>query len=144
MSLSELTRNSTASESISHKVLWSAIGPRIGLAEERILIFWTFDRTRNLRQNPRSFMSEPDLRAQIKEMLVKNLMLQVTPEQIGDDLPLFGPDGLGLDSIDALELVVSMEKTFGVGVPNSDVAGKALRTVNTIHDYILEKRAAAA
>ena len=89
-------------------------------------------------------MSEPDLRAQIKEMLVKNLMLQVTPEQIGDELPLFGPDGLGLDSIDALELVVSMEKTFGVGVPNSDVAAKALRTVNTIHNYILEKRAAAA
>jgi acyl carrier protein len=89
-------------------------------------------------------MSESDLRAQIKEMLVKNLMLQVTPEQIGDELPLFGPDGLGLDSIDALELVVSMEKTFGVGVPNSDVAAKALRTVNTIHDYILEKRAAAA
>jgi acyl carrier protein len=89
-------------------------------------------------------MSEPDLRAQIKEMLVKNLMLQVAPEQIGDDLPLFGPDGLGLDSIDALELVVSMEKTFAVGVPNSDVAGKALRSVNTIHDYILEKRAAAA
>jgi acyl carrier protein len=89
-------------------------------------------------------MSEPDLRAEIKEMLVKNLMLQVTPEQIGDELPLFGPDGLGLDSIDALELVVSMEKTFGVGVPNSDVASKALRTVNTIHDYILEKRAAAA
>ena len=89
-------------------------------------------------------MSESDLRAQIKEMLVKNLMLQVTPEQIGDELPLFGPDGLGLDSIDALELVVSMEKTFGVGVPNSDVAETALRTVNTIHDYILEKRAAAA
>jgi acyl carrier protein len=89
-------------------------------------------------------MSELDLRAQIKEMLVRNLMLQVTPEQIGDDLPLFGPEGLGLDSIDALELVVSMEKTFSVGVPNSDVAGKMLRTVNTIHDYILEKRAAAA
>lgn len=103
-----------------------------------------FDRTRNLRQNPRSFMSEQDLRTEIKEMLVRNLMLQVTPEQIGDDLPLFGPDGLGLDSIDALELVVSMEKTFGVGVPNSDVATKALRSVNTIRDYILEKRAAAA
>jgi acyl carrier protein len=73
-------------------------------------------------------------------MLVKNLMLQVTSDQIGDDLPLFGPNGLGLDSIDALELVVSMEKTFSVGVPNSEVAGRALRTVNTIHDYILEKR----
>jgi acyl carrier protein len=85
-------------------------------------------------------MPDADLRQQIKEMLVKNLMLQVTPEQIGDDLPLFGPDGLGLDSIDALELVVSMEKTFGVSVPNSEVAGRALRTVNTIQDYILEKR----
>jgi acyl carrier protein len=85
-------------------------------------------------------MSDQDLRARIKEMLVKNLMLQVTPEQIGDEIPLFGPGGLGLDSIDALELVVSMEKTFGVGVPNSEVAGKALKTVNTIYDYILEKR----
>ena len=88
-------------------------------------------------------MSEPDLRASIKEMLVKNLMLQTSAEEIGDDLPLFGPGGLGLDSIDALELVVSMEKTFGVGVPNSEVAAKALRSVNTIHDYIVEKRAAA-
>jgi acyl carrier protein len=88
-------------------------------------------------------MPDTDLHKSIKEMLVKNLMLQTTAEEIGDDLPLFGPGGLGLDSIDALELVVSMEKTFGVGVPNSEVAAKALRTVNTIHDYILEKRAAA-
>jgi acyl carrier protein len=83
-------------------------------------------------------MSDVDLRPRIKEMLVKNLMLETTADQIGDDLPLFGANGLGLDSIDALELVVSMEKTFGVGVPNSEVAGKALRTVNTIHDYIVE------
>ena len=87
-------------------------------------------------------MSDTNLRTLIKEMLVKNLMLQTTPDQIADDLPLFGPNGLGLDSIDALELVVSMEKTFGVGVPSSDVASTALRTVNTIHDYILEKRGA--
>jgi acyl carrier protein len=91
-----------------------------------------------------SELSEPDLRTRIKEMLVKNLMLQTTADKIGDDLPLFGPNGLGLDSIDALELVVSMEKTFGVGVPNSEIAGKALRTVNSIHDYILEKRAAVS
>lgn len=88
-------------------------------------------------------MSEADLRTRIKDMLVKNLMLETTADQIGDDLPLFGPAGLGLDSIDALELVVSMEKTFGVGVPNSEVAATALRTVNTIHDYILEKRPGA-
>lgn len=85
-------------------------------------------------------MLDPDLRQQIKEMLVTRLMLQTTADQIGDDLPLFGPTGLGLDSIDALELAVSMEKVFGVTVPNSEVAGRALRTVNTIHDYILEKR----
>jgi acyl carrier protein len=85
-----------------------------------------------------------DLRKRIKEMLVKNLMLQTTAEQIGDDLPLFGPNGLGLDSIDALELAVSMEKTFGVKVPDAEIATKALRSVNTIHDYILEKRAETA
>ena len=89
-------------------------------------------------------MAEADLRRQIKEMLVKNLMLQTTADQITDEIPLFGPGGLGLDSIDALELAVSMEKTFGVGVPNSEVAAKALRNVNTIHDYILEKRASPA
>ena len=89
-------------------------------------------------------MPEPDLRQRIKEMLVKNLMLQTTADQITDDMPLFGAGGLGLDSIDALELVVSMEKTFGVGVPNSEVAGKALRSVNTIHDYIVEKQAQAS
>ncbi|MEY2439005.1 MAG: acyl carrier protein [Verrucomicrobiota bacterium] len=89
-------------------------------------------------------MSDTDLRTRIKDMLVKNLMLHTTVDQISDDLPLFGPNGLGLDSIDALELVVSMEKTFGVGVPNSEVAGKALQSVNTIHDYILERRAATS
>jgi acyl carrier protein len=84
-------------------------------------------------------MPEPDLRSQIKEMLVENLMLQTSADQIADDLPLFGQGGLGLDSIDALELVVSMEKTFGVGVANAEVASKVLRTVNSIHNHIIEK-----
>lgn len=86
-------------------------------------------------------MAEADLRQQIKEMLIKNLMLQTTADQITDELPLFGPGGLGLDSIDALELAVSLEKTFGVRVPNSEVAAKALQNVNTIHDYVLQQRA---
>jgi hypothetical protein len=46
-----------------------------------------------------------DLRDEIKTMMVENLMLKVPKEQIGNDLPLFSPEGLGLDSIDALELV---------------------------------------
>jgi acyl carrier protein len=82
-------------------------------------------------------MSSEELKEQIKEMLVTNLMLRTPKEEIADDLPLFGPEGLGLDSIDALQLVVSMEKTFGVVVPNSDTARVALASVNTIHDYIV-------
>ena len=45
-----------------------------------------------------------------------------------------------LDSIDALELVVGMERTFGVGVPNSEAARHALTSVNSIHDYIVANR----
>jgi acyl carrier protein len=89
-------------------------------------------------------MPEANLRDQIKEMMVENLMLKVPKEEIADDLPLFGPDGLGLDSIDALELVVSLEKTFGVSVSNSDTARQALASVNTIHDFILANRRSPA
>ena len=72
--------------------------------------------------------------------MVENLMLKVSKEEIADDLPLFGPGGLGLDSIDALELVVSLEKNFGVSVPNSETAKKALASVNTIAAYIEANR----
>jgi acyl carrier protein len=92
------------------------------------------------QQTPRSNMPEDNLRDAIKEMMVENLMLKVTKEEIADDLPLFGPGGLGLDSIDALELVVSLEKKFGVSVPNSETARQALATVDSIHEYVLEHR----
>ena len=85
-------------------------------------------------------MPDENLRDSIKEMMVENLMLKVTKEQIGDSMPLFGPDGIGLDSIDALELVVSLEKKFGVSVPNSEAARKALATVDSIHDYVVANR----
>ena len=88
-------------------------------------------------------MSEQNLRDAIKEMMVENLMLKVSKEEIGDAMPLFGPDGLGLDSIDALELVVSLEKKFGVSVPNSETARQALATVDSIHNYVLAHRKAA-
>ena len=92
----------------------------------------------------RSTMTEDNLRDAIKEMMVENLMLKVPKEEIADDLPLFGPEGLGLDSIDALELVVSLEKNFGVSVPNSETARQALASVNTIHDYVVANRKPAS
>ena len=85
-------------------------------------------------------MPGDELKESIKDMMIESLMLKTPKEEIGDDLPLFGPEGLGLDSIDALELVVSLEKRFGVTVPNSEVAKSALVNVNAISDYIVENR----
>ncbi len=83
-------------------------------------------------------MDSENLKEAIKEMMVENLMLKTPKEEIRNDMPLFGPEGLGLDSIDALELVVSLEKRFGVTVANSEAARNALATVDTIHDYVVE------
>ena len=55
-------------------------------------------------------------------------------------LPLFGPKASAFDSIDALELVVGLEKHFGVKVPNSDAAKQALASVNALHDYVIANR----
>lgn len=84
-------------------------------------------------------MSDPDLKSRVKTMLVDSLMLKVTPDQIGDDTLLFSPDGLALDSIDALELAVAIEKNFGVATPSAEVAREAFVSVNTIVAYITAK-----
>jgi acyl carrier protein len=89
-------------------------------------------------------MSDENLKDAIKEMMVESLMLKTPKEEISDDIPLFGPEGLGLDSIDALELVVSLEKKFGVSISNSEIAKHALASVNTICDYIVATRKAEA
>ena len=72
-------------------------------------------------------------------MLVENLMLQSTAEEIADDLPLFGPGGLGLDSVDALQIVVALDKNYGLKIPDPEAAKKILQSVNTIVDA-LEQR----
>ncbi len=72
------------------------------------------------------------LNEQIKAMMVDNLMLKLTPAVIGDDQPLFGPGSLGLDSVDALQLVVALDKHFGLKIPDSAAAKEILQTVNTI------------
>ncbi len=73
-----------------------------------------------------------ELKSEIKRMMVENLMLQYGPEKIADDQPLFGPGSLGLDSVDALQLVVALDKNYGLKIPDPDTARKTLQTVNTI------------
>jgi acyl carrier protein len=74
----------------------------------------------------------PELKTQIKNLLVEDLMLQITPQEIGDDQPLFGPDSLGLDSVDALQLVVALDKRYGIKIPDAAVARKTMHTVTSI------------
>ena len=73
-----------------------------------------------------------ELKQTIKKLMVENLMLQVTAEEIGDDQALFGPGSLGLDSVDALQLVVALDKNFGIKFTDPGAAKEILQSVNTI------------
>ena len=84
-------------------------------------------------------MNNVELKLQIKHLMVENLMLQMTAEEIGDELPLFGPGGLGLDSVDALQLVVALDKHFGLKISDQEAAKGILQSVNTIADAIEQK-----
>jgi acyl carrier protein len=85
-------------------------------------------------------MNNQELKLQIKRLMVENLMMQTTAEEIADDIPLFGPGGLGLDSVDALQLVVSLDKHFGLKISDSGAAKEILQNVNTIAAALEEKR----
>jgi acyl carrier protein len=84
------------------------------------------------------------LKQQIKALMVENLMLQITAAEIKDDQLLFGPGSLGLDSVDALQLVVALDKNFGLKIPTPAAAKIVLQSVNTIATAIQEKSASGA
>ena len=76
------------------------------------------------------------IKEKIKNMMVENLMLQLTPTDIADDQALFGPGSLGLDSVDALQLVVGLDKNFGLKIPDPAAAKSVLQNVNTMADAV--------
>ena len=80
------------------------------------------------------------LKAEIKQAIVRSLRLPITAEEIGDATPLFG-EGLGLDSIDVLELVLEIERSFGVTIADEQTGMKVLGSVDTIADYITREQA---
>lgn len=74
---------------------------------------------------------------QLKVMLVDKLNLKaVKAEQITDDHALFGPDGLGLDSVDALELVLAIESEYGIQIQDEEVGREAFASVRVLCDFI--------
>jgi acyl carrier protein len=83
-------------------------------------------------------MSDP-LHTEIKQALVRSLRLPMQPEEIDDAMPLFG-GGLGLDSIDVLEIVLELERSFGVTIADQDTGTRVLQSVDTIAAFIEASR----
>ena len=78
------------------------------------------------------------LKNNLKKQIIEELKLEeITPEDIPNDAPLFGGHGLGLDSIDALELVLILETHYRVKIPDYAVGEKALYSIDTMADYIV-------
>jgi len=81
-----------------------------------------------------------DTKTKLKQVLVEELNLEdITPDEIEDDEALFG-EGLGLDSLDAVELVVVVQKHFGVEIKDMEEGRPALQSINTLAAFIEEKQ----
>ena len=72
------------------------------------------------------------IKQDIRKLMIENLMLPVNPDEIQDDQPLFGPGSMGLDSVDALQLVVALDKNYGLKISDPEAAKGILQNVNTI------------
>ena len=84
-------------------------------------------------------MDKEKLKKELKYLIFETLRLEdVTPDDIIDDAPLFG-DGLGLDSVDALEIVVALEKAYGVIIEDEEVGKKAFASIEVLADFVREK-----
>ncbi|MFO7842290.1 MAG: phosphopantetheine-binding protein [Bacteroidales bacterium] len=86
---------------------------------------------------------DTDLKADIKNMIIKTLNIEdITPEDIDDNLPLFGGENtLGLDSIDAIELVMAVQREYKVRIDDQNLAREVLKDVNSIAEFINNKAA---
>ena len=84
-------------------------------------------------------MDKESLKSELKQLIVETLHLEeIQPEEIDDNAPLFG-EGLGLDSIDALELVVALEKSYNVIIEDEEVGKKAFASIEALADFVLGK-----
>ncbi|KAA0992562.1 phosphopantetheine-binding protein [Dyadobacter aurulentus] len=81
------------------------------------------------------------LKEDLKKQIIEQLNLEdITPSDIADESLLFNDEGLGLDSIDALELIVLLEKYHGIQVTNPDEGKEAFKSINTMAEYIRKRK----
>lgn len=83
--------------------------------------------------------STAEQRLKVKTMLVEQLHMRSKPDDLGDDVPLFGDEGLGFDSVDAIEMVAGVEQEFGYAFENEEEARDVLVTVATLSDFLAAK-----
>ena len=82
-----------------------------------------------------------DIEHKLKTLLIEALGFEdLTPEDIDPEAPLFGEDGLGLDSVDALELVMILDKHFGILIEDPEMGKKVLAGIRVMAEYVLEHR----
>ena len=84
-----------------------------------------------------------EIKQQIRRLMVENLMLQISADEIADDQPLFGPGSVGLDSVDALQLVVALDKAYGLKIADPEAAKQILQNVNSIADAVVKHQTGA-
>ena len=85
-------------------------------------------------------MDKETLKSELKLLIIETLRLEdVKPDSIKDEDSLFG-EGLGLDSIDALELVVAIEKHYGVLIEDEEVGVEAFASIDALADFVIDKK----
>ena len=75
----------------------------------------------------------------LREILIQNCMLKIDPSTIGEETPLFGRDGIGLDSLDALQIVLAVEKKYGIAIADPNTAKDALQSLGVLRDWISKR-----
>ena len=78
----------------------------------------------------------------LKRLLVENCMLKTSVDKIGETTPLFGPESVGLDSLDALQMTVALEKKFGVTLNDPDTVRRVLQNLGTLREWLGQQKAA--
>jgi acyl carrier protein len=80
----------------------------------------------------------------LRAMLAENVMLKIDASTINEETPLFGEEGLGLDSLDALQIIIAVEKKYGISIGDASTARSALQSLGVLRDWINRRLASAA